>query len=156
MTSLQAIVLAKLMSVLLCVSRANLPILPYSKKNFLAKIINSPYRKFDTTGTKRQTSALFSHIFLENMSTNFAPKKVNVVSGVTVRLAGDSGDGMQLLVHSSPTPRLFQATTSQHSQTSLLRSERPEELAVVFLASKCNSHRTKSTHLVMSSIPWSR
>ncbi len=31
------------------------------------------------------------------MSTNFAPKKVNVVSGVTVRLAGDSGDGMQLL-----------------------------------------------------------
>ncbi len=31
------------------------------------------------------------------MSTNSAPKKVNVVSGVTVRLAGDSGDGMQLL-----------------------------------------------------------
>ncbi len=31
------------------------------------------------------------------MSINSASKKVNVVSGVTVRLAGDSGDGMQLL-----------------------------------------------------------
>ncbi len=83
-------------------------------------------------------------------------KQIEYVSGVTVRLAGDSGDGMQLAGTQLTNTSALIGNDIATFPTSQRRSERREELEPAFLAFRFSLLRTKFSLPAIRSIPWLR